>query len=173
MRFVYSDPYTSRGAVKQMAGSEPVATRERDLPIPVDVYQLDKAIVIEGAIPGARLEDLELSCEGGLLTVQGQISSIDRDYAIQEIPRGRFSRTLVLPAECEVDGASASFENGIIRITIPRPRQRVTQTIKVQVGKGGEPSRRPKDKPDVIEAVKRRGYREVALSSNRRKGRQK
>jgi HSP20 family protein len=156
-----------------MAGSEPVATRERDLPIPVDVYQLDKAIVIEGAIPSARLEDLELSCEGGLLTVQGQISSIDRDYAIQEIPRGRFSRTLVLPAECEVDGASASFENGIIRITIPRPRQRVTQTIKVQVGKGGEPSRRPKDKPDVIEAVKRRGYREVALSSNRRKGRQK
>jgi HSP20 family molecular chaperone IbpA len=173
MRFVYSDPYTPRGAVQQMAGSEPVATGERELPIPVDVYQLDNAIVIEGAIPGARLEDLELSCEGGLLTVQGQVSGMDRDYAVQEIPRGRFSRTLVLPAECEVDGATASFENGIIRITIPRPRQRVTQTIKVQVGKSGEPSRSTKDKPDVIEAVKGRGYREVALKSGRRKGRQK
>jgi hypothetical protein len=80
---------------------------------------------------------------------------------------------LVLPAECEVDGATASFENGIIRITIPRPRQRVTETIKVQVGKSGEPSRSTKDKPDVIEAVKGRGYREVALKSGRRKGRQK
>jgi HSP20 family protein len=173
MRFVYNDPYTRRGTVQQMAGSEPVATRERDLPIPVDVYQLDNSIVIEGAIPGARIEDLELSCEGGLLTVQGQVAAVDRDYAVQEIPRGRFSRTLVLPAECEVDGATATFENGILRITIPRPRQRVAQTIKVQIGKGGEPARSAKDKPEVIEAVKGRGYREVALKSGRRKNPQK
>jgi hypothetical protein len=80
---------------------------------------------------------------------------------------------LVLPAECEVDGASASFENGILRITIPRPRQRVAQTIKVQIGKGGEPARSAKDKPEVIEAVKGRGYREVPLKSGRRKNPQK
>jgi hypothetical protein len=52
MRFVYNDPYTLRGAAHDMAGSQPVATRERDLPIPVDVYQLDNETVIEGAIPG-------------------------------------------------------------------------------------------------------------------------
>jgi HSP20 family protein len=172
MRFVYSDPYTPRGAVQQMAGSEPVATRERDLPIPVDVHHLDNSIVIDGAIPGARLEDLELSCEGGLLTVEGQVSAIDRDHAVQEIPRGRFSRTLVLPAECAVDGAIASFENGIIRITIPRRRQRAAQTVNVQVG-SGEPSGSTKEKPDVIEAVKGRGYREVVLKSGRRKSGQK
>jgi len=40
MRFVFNDPYTLRGAVHDMAGPQPVATRERDLPIPVDVYQL-------------------------------------------------------------------------------------------------------------------------------------
>ena len=40
MRFVYTDPYALRGAVQQLAGQQPVATRrERDLPIPVDVYQ--------------------------------------------------------------------------------------------------------------------------------------
>jgi HSP20 family molecular chaperone IbpA len=172
MRFVYSDPYALRGAVQQMAGSEPVATRERDLPIPVDVYQLDNSIVIEGAIPGARIEDLELSCEDGLLTVQGQVAAVGRDYAIQEIGRGRFSRTLVLPTECEVGGATASFENGIIRITIPRHRRRVTQTIKVEVGKGGETTGSTKD-ADVIEAVKGRGYHEVAVKSNQRKGRRR
>src|ERR1700737_1087606 len=96
MRFVYNDPYALRGAVHEMAGSEPVATRERDLPIPVDVYQLDNEIVIEGAIPGARLEDLELSCEDELLTLQGEVAAVVRDFAIQEIPRGRFSRTLAL-----------------------------------------------------------------------------
>jgi HSP20 family molecular chaperone IbpA len=137
---VYNDPYTLRGAVHEMAGSQPVATRERDLPIPVDVYQLENEIVIEGAIPGARLEDLDVSCEDGLLALQGEIAAVDRDFAVQEIPRGRFSRTLALPAECEVDHATASFENGIVRITIPRHRQRVAQTIKVQVAKGVETS---------------------------------
>jgi hypothetical protein len=39
MRFVYNDPYALRGAVEQLAGQQPVGTRrERDLPIPVDVY---------------------------------------------------------------------------------------------------------------------------------------
>ena len=173
MRFVYNDPYTLRGSAHEMAGSQPVATRERDLPIPIDVYQLDNEIVIEGAIPGARLEDLELSCEDGLLTVQAEVAAVERDFAIQEIPRGRLSRTLVLPVECEVERATASFENGIVRITIPRRRRRVAQTIKVQAAKGGERSRAAEDKPEVIEAVKGRGYREVALKSNRRKGRRK
>ena len=173
MRFVYNDPYTLRGAVHEMAGSEPVATRERDLPIPVDVYQLDNEIVIEGAIPGARLEDVELSCQDGLLTVQAAVAAVERDFAIQEIPRGRLSRTLVLPVECEIERATASFENGIVRISIPRRRQRVAQTIKVQVAKGTETPRVTKDKPEVIEAVKGRGYREVTLKSSRRKGRQK
>ena len=109
MRFVFNDPYTLRGAVHEMAGSQPVATRVRDLPIPVDVYQLDKEIVIEGAIPRARLEDLDLSCQDGLLTL----------------------------------------------------------------AKGGDTSPGVTSKPEVIEAVKGRGYREVAVNSNRRKGRRK
>ena len=103
MRFVYNDPYALRNAVEQLAGQQPMGTRrERDLPIPVDVYQLDNEIVIEGALPGARLEDLELTCEEGLLTVRGQVSAVDRDYAVQEIPRGTFSRTLAIPGKCDL-----------------------------------------------------------------------
>jgi hypothetical protein len=96
MRFVYNDPYALRNAIEQLAGRQPIGTRrERDLPIPVDVYHQDNEIVIEGALPGARLQDLELSCEKGLLTVLGAISAVDHDFAVQEIPRGTFSRTLV------------------------------------------------------------------------------
>lgn len=40
MRFVFNDPYALRNAVEQLAGQQPIGTRrERDLPIPVDVYQ--------------------------------------------------------------------------------------------------------------------------------------
>lgn len=174
MRFVYNDPYALRSAVEQLAGQQPIGTRrERDLPIPVDVYQQANEIVIEGALPGARLEDLELSCEDGLLTVRGEVSPADRDYAVQEIPRGSFSRTLALPIECEIQDASASFENGIVRIVLPRRRQRVAHTIKVEVAKSDDSSRIVMHKPEVVEAVKGQGYREVETKTNRRKGRPK
>src|SRR5438067_575877 len=121
MRFLYNDPYALRSAVEQLAsqGGGGQAPQERDQPIPVDVYRQGNDILIEGALPGARLEDLELNCEDGLLTIRGTIAAADRDFAVQEIPRGAFSRTLALPGECDVDQASASFDNGIVRIIIP------------------------------------------------------
>ena len=174
MRFVYIDPYALRNAVEQLAGQQPIGTRrERDLPIPVDVYQQANEIVIEGALPCARLEDLELSWEEGLLTVKGEVSPTDRDFAVQEIPRGTFSRTLALPIECDIEDAHASFENGIVRIVLPRRRQRVAHTIKVEVGKANDSSRIVMQKPEVVDAVKGQGYREIETKTNRRKGRSK
>jgi HSP20 family protein len=174
MRFVFNDPYALRGAVEQLAGQQPIGTRrERDLPIPVDVYQQGNEIVIEGALPGAQLKDLELTCEAGLLTLRGSVSPVDREFAVQEIPRGTFSRTLALPAECAVDDAKATFENGIIRVILPRPQQRVAHTIKVESGKTDASSRIVMEKPEVLDAVKGQGYREVGVKSNRRKARSK
>jgi hypothetical protein len=47
MRFVYNDPYAPRGAVEQPAGQHPIGTRrERDLPIPVDVYPRGNEIAV-------------------------------------------------------------------------------------------------------------------------------
>jgi HSP20 family molecular chaperone IbpA len=80
MRFVFNDPYALRGAVERLAGEQPIAThRERDLPIPVDVYQQGNEIVIEGALPGAELKDLELTCEAELLTLRGSVSPVECD----------------------------------------------------------------------------------------------
>ena len=174
MRFVYNDPYALRGGLERLAGEQPMATRrDRDLPIPVDVYQQDNEIVIEGALPGAEIKDLELSCEAGLLTLRGSVPPVDRDFAVQEIPRGTFSRTLALPSECDIEGATASFENGILRVVLPRPRQRVAHTIKVESGKSEASARIMMEKPQVLDAVKGKGYREVGVRSNRRKGRSK
>jgi HSP20 family protein len=168
MRFIYNDPYPLRSALEQLTGEQPAATRrDRDIPIPVDVYQEENQIIVEGALPGARLADLELTCEDGLLTVRGTVAPLERDYAVQEIPRGNFSRTLALPAECDINQASASFNNGIVRIVLPRHRQRVAHSIKVEVGKRDESSRIVMEKPDVVDAVKGEGYREVNNKPNK------
>jgi HSP20 family protein len=171
MRFLYNDPYSLRRAVEQLAAEPLVGThRQPDQPIPVDVYQDGNNVVIEGALPGARLEDLELSCDDGLLTVRGTVPAVDRDYAVQEIPRGAFSRTLALPSDCDVAEARASFDGGILRIVLPRSRQQTTHTIKVEVAKADESSRIVMEKPDVIDAVKGKGYREVQGKNNKPRG---
>jgi HSP20 family protein len=173
MRFFYTDPYALRMAAEQLAGRAASEPQERVQPIPVDVYQEGNQIVIEGALPGARLQDLELSSEDGLLTARGTISDVSRDFAVQEIPRGRFARTLALPAECDINEAKASFDNGIVRIVVPRQRPRAARSIKVEVAKADQDARIVREKPQVIDAVKGDGYTEVQSKPPKRKSRAK
>jgi HSP20 family protein len=174
MRFVYNDPRSLRSAVEQLVGQE-TARQPEEIPIPIDVYQEGNEIVIEGAMPGASSASLQLTCEDGLLTVRGEVEPVAREFAIQEISRGTFSRTLALPGECDVEQARASFDNGIVRIVVPRQRPRVAHTIKVEVaGEHADASRIVMEKPnDVVDSIKGEGYREIESNQGRRKRRQK
>jgi HSP20 family protein len=173
MRFWYTDPYALREAVERVASQRAAGREEPEQPIQVDVYREGNDIVIEGALPGARLQDLELSCEDGLLTVRGVVAPADREFAVQEIPKGAFSRTLALPGECDVSQAKASFDNGIVRIVVPRQRERTTHTIKVEVASSDAGSRIVLERPEVIDAVKGEGYSDIQNKPARRKGRAK
>ncbi len=152
----------------------PGASRqELDTPIPVDVYQDGNEIVIEGAVPGARLEDLELTCEEGLLTVRGHVLRPRHDYAVQDIPRGSFSRTLALPTECQVQEA-ASFQDGILKVVLPKSKATVTHTIRIETPTPNRESARivmEKNDGDIVDAVKGEDYQEVDTKTPRRRGR--
>lgn len=173
MRFLYSDPYALRAAAEQLANQPAAGRQEREQPIPVDVYQEGNTIVIDAAVPGVRLDDLEISSEDGLLSIRGVIGPVQRDFAVQEIPRGAFSRTLALPTECDINQARASLDNGMLRIVVPRQRQRTAHSIKVEVANSDQSSRIVMEKPGVIEAVKGEGYRDVQSKEAKRKGRAK
>jgi HSP20 family protein len=174
MRFVYNDPRSLRNAVEQFAGHQH-AEHMAEIPIPVDVYQDGNEIVIEGAIPGAEAASLALTCEDGLLTVRGEVQSVARDFAVQEIARGAFSRTLALPGDCDIQRARASFDKGIVRIVVPRQKPRVAHTIKVEVAADhANTSRIVMEKPnDVLDSIKGEGYREIDGKPARRQRRSK
>jgi hypothetical protein len=129
--------------------------------------------LIEGAIPGARLEDLELTCEEGLLVIRAEIAPEGRSYAVREIPRGSFSRTVALPTECAVNDAKASYENGILRIKLPQSRLSTRRTIKVEVSNdAGDSSRivmEHDQQGETIDAVKGEGYQEVETKSPKKR----
>jgi len=136
--------------VRSMNGDERDATA-----MPLDVYTTKDALVVEAALPGVKPEDVQVSILGDTLTLNATSGSErtaeEGGYHVQEVRRGRFARTVTLPSGLRSDSATATFENGILRLWIPkaeqaRPRQiRVTSPSEgaVQVGAGPDSGETP------------------------------
>ena len=107
--------------------------------LPLDVTNTPDALLIEAALPGVRPEDVEITVEDGTLTIRAETSTerqeTEGETIISEIRRGSMSRAITLPSGLEADKASATFENGVLRLSFPRaeavkPRQiRISPTI--------------------------------------------
>ena len=72
-------------------------------------------------------------------------------YVLQEIRRGSFSRSVTLPTGLEPDKANATFENGILRLEIPKAEQVKPRQIKISAVSNGR-SERTGDKPAELNA---------------------
>jgi HSP20 family protein len=119
--------------------------------LPLDVTATPDEIRVEASLPGFKPEDVEITVEDGTLTITGQ-SKDERNegagnYLLQEIRRGSFTRSVALPAGLEADKASATFENGVLTLRIPKaeqvkPRQiRITPTIDAPAKPSGDGAR--------------------------------
>ena len=105
----------------------------------IDVsYQEDPPqVVVNAALPGIRLEDLELEIQGRELVISGQRRPVEaegRVFQQIEIEHGPFRRAVQLAADVVVDETRASYEDGMLRVTLPlaspEPRSR---TVPIEV----------------------------------------
>ncbi len=105
---------------------------------PVDLYETDEHIVLEMAVPGIRVDDLDISIEGRQLTIHGTLPHFEeeekRRYWLQNIPRGEFTRTVTLPVAVEVDTIQANVHDGLLVLTMPKVAQ--ARARKIQIGSG-------------------------------------
>ena len=107
--------------------------------VPVDVYATSSDVVVEAILPGVKPEGVDITVEGNTLSIAGDTSSMipGRDgLLLQEIRRGRFVRTLALPTGLEPDKATATFEDGILTLRIPKAEQVKPRQIKITTGQG-------------------------------------
>lgn len=100
--------------------------------LPLDVTTAKDELVVEAALPGFKPDDVEITVENGTLSIradsQTETSHGKGESLVQEIRRGSVSRIVSLPTGLEPDKASATFENGMLTLRIPRaeavkPRQ--------------------------------------------------
>jgi len=89
----------------------------------IDVAHHDGELVVTADVPGFEKSDFDISVDGDLLTIRAEsemASDIDEDaYVRRERRHQSTRRTIRLPADADGEGASASYRNGVLTVTIP------------------------------------------------------
>lgn len=102
----------------------------------VDVYQTPSEIVIKALVAGVRPDDIEISITRDMVTVRGkrveQKDAEDDNFVYRELYWGAFSRTVVLPAEIDVDMAEAEQKHGLLTIRLPKINKDRQTKLKVR-----------------------------------------
>lgn len=104
--------------------------------VEVNLVQTDDDLVVKASIPGVKPEDINISISGDTLTLRGEIKEDEEyknaNYHIKEMRQGSFSRTMTLPVKVDADKAKAEFENGVLRLTMPKAEEVKPKTITVK-----------------------------------------
>lgn len=98
---------------------------ERVVRLPIDAYSTDMEIIVTAALAGVMPENVEITVEGDMLTIKGEIpEAIENvDYMLNERYHGPFSRTLQLNTIIDVEHIEANFDNGVLTLTLPKSEE--------------------------------------------------
>lgn len=103
----------------------------------VDIYEDQDNIYVEATLAGIRPEEVNVSVHDDVLTIEGSRASTseidENNYYRKEVRTGSFHRALVLPASVKSDKAVASFENGLLKIVLPKEEKSKSKNIKINI----------------------------------------
>jgi len=103
----------------------------------LDVLETKNDLVVRAEIPGIDPKDIDISLANDILTIKGEkkqeIEEKEENYHLIERSYGSFTRMVRLPREVQSDKISASYKNGILKITLPKSEEAKKKEIKIKV----------------------------------------
>ena len=106
------------------------------LPV-VDIFEEPDVIRLVAEVPGVRPEDVKISVEGDLLTIKGTKEQVAEEKAERvhryERTYGAFERTFTLAASIDSNKIKATYDLGVLTITLPKADTAKPHLIKVEV----------------------------------------
>ena len=112
----------------------------------MDLMEADDHFVLKADLPGLGEDDVTIEVRDNVLTISGERraehESAERGWVRVERSFGSFSRSLTLPDHVDADAISASFDNGVLEVHVPKPEERKPRRIQIGTGNG---------KPDTLE----------------------
>jgi HSP20 family protein len=112
-----------------------------ELAPPIDVRETNDAYVVDIDLPGIDAKNTEILVEGRTLSVKGHFSEEHEEkaeggYLLRERRSGDFVRAIALPGMVDTEGATSTFENGLLTVTLPKAMQNRARRIEIQPGRG-------------------------------------
>ncbi len=114
-----------------------MARGEREIHLPLDVYTTPSEIVVIANVPGLKPEDVNITLENDTLSITGEVKAPveNVDHIFQERPYGKFGRVLTINVPVENDKVEATFDSGVLTITLPKAEAARPKVIRVEAVK--------------------------------------
>jgi HSP20 family protein len=102
---------------------------------PVDIIDTDEAILIHVELPGVKKEDVSIEVKDNILTLKGERVE-ERKYPQGSYYRserifGKFERAFSMPSRVNPDSIRASFNDGVLEVTVPKPEEQKPRQIAI------------------------------------------
>lgn len=114
-----------------------VPTEEVGWSPPIEMYEKADKFVVRAELPGMKKEDVEISLVGDTLTISGERKPVaevkDEEYHRCELCYGKFSRSITLPSAVDAAKVEATYENGILLISLPKLEEAKPKKIELKV----------------------------------------
>ncbi len=106
----------------------------------MDIFENKDQVVIEAELPGMKPEDVNISIENNVLTIQGERKFEKKEesdnYHRIERRYGSFTRSFTLPPTVNPDDIKAEFDNGLLRVTIAKREEAKPRRIEIKATSG-------------------------------------
>jgi HSP20 family protein len=100
-----------------------------------DIYETEENMIVQLDIPGVKIEDVDVQCEKGMLSVKGERKFNEeekRQYYRVENVYGPFERYFEIPRTLDVEKIEAKYNAGILTLTFPKTEEAKPKKIEIK-----------------------------------------
>ena len=98
----------------------------------VNIREEDDAFVLSALVPGLNAEDLNIQILDDVVRIDGEYRLDERQYLMQELPYGSFTRTLRMPVPIDANNVEAKIDDGILTLTLPKAESAKPKRISIK-----------------------------------------
>ena len=117
-------------------GGQPQALDEFWRPA-IDIEESNGNLMVRAEIPGMTKEDIKVSVKEDMLKISGERKQENKtkEKTFHRIERsyGKFERIIRLPSEVDADKVKASYKDGVLNVTLPKPESMQPKQIDVEI----------------------------------------
>tara|TARA_B100000745_G_C20082051_1_gene369666 strand:- start:434 stop:895 length:462 start_codon:yes stop_codon:yes gene_type:complete len=107
--------------------------------IALDAVEEDGKLVVRASLPGVDSDEIKVTIEDGVLTIDGETKVDDEakvgNYLIRERRAGSFHRSVRLPDSVDVDQAETNYDEGVLTVAFPKAESKRAKQLTVTSGK--------------------------------------